>query len=150
MYDSKTAEKFQPLKSSFELGNDEKRAHIALATHAEYQREQYETAPVFRFEPFALKDVYVETECGVLDWQEIRDKAPRRETHEAEVLDRDFDPFDEKYGGRHNLVETVMGFIRDETFHEPIVLQGDAGAGKSSFTIRLSAELLKEGFHFVI
>lgn len=146
MYDGKTAEKFQPLKSSFELGNDEKRAHIALATHAEYQREQYETAPVFRFEPFALKNVYVETECGVLDWREIHDKAPRREAQDAERADRNFSPFDEKYGGRHNLVETVMGFIRDETFHEPIVLQGDAGAGKSSFTIRLSAELLKEGF----
>ncbi len=144
--DSKTAEKFEPLKSFFELGNDEKLAHIALATHAEYQREQYETAPVFRFEPFALKEVYVETECGVLDWQEIREKSPRREMHEAEAPDRDFSPFDEKYGGRHNLVETVMGFIRNPEFHEPIVLQGDAGAGKSSFTIRLSAELLSEGF----
>ncbi|MBL8188387.1 MAG: pentapeptide repeat-containing protein, partial [Acidobacteria bacterium] len=147
--DSKTAEKFEPLKNFLELGNAEKLAHIALATHAEYQREQYETAPVFRFEPFALKDVYVETECGVLDWQEIREKSPRREMHEAEApdrADRDFSPFNEKYGGRHNLVETVMGFIRNPKFHDPIVLQGDAGAGKSSFTIRLSAELLSEGF----
>lgn len=146
LYDSKTKDKFEPLKSFFELGNAEKLAHVALATHAEYQREQYEAAPVFRFEPFALKNVYVETECGVLDWQQIKKHLDRRQLHGEEMPDRDFSPFDEKYGGRENLVETVMGFIRDPAFNEPIVLQGEAGAGKSSFTIRLSAELLKEGF----
>ncbi|MGE0881944.1 MAG: pentapeptide repeat-containing protein [Blastocatellales bacterium] len=145
--DRRTAEKFEPFhKAINELGNEEKRAHIALATHAEYQREQYEAAPVFRFEPFALKDVYVETECGVLEWREIKKHMDKRQAHDGEPAERDFSPFSPKHGGRHNLINTVMGFIRDPDFKEAIVLQGETGAGKSSFTIRLSTELLNAGF----
>ncbi len=39
-----------------------------------------------------------------------------------------------------------MGYITDRNFKEPIVIQGLAGAGKSSFTLRLCAELWAKGW----
>jgi hypothetical protein len=143
--DTRTAEKFAPFKTAItDLAEnvEARRASIALAAHAEYQREQYEADPVFRYEPFALKNIYVETECGALTWGEIE-----RHLHEArEHGAGSFPAFVEENGGRQDLLETVMGLVKDQSFNEAIVIQGYAGAGKSSFTLRLSVELLKAGF----
>lgn len=48
----------------------------------------------------------------------------------------------EENGGRHKLLETVMGYVTDVNFREPIVIQGSAGSGKSTFTLRLADHLL--------
>ena len=138
--DSKTAEKFAPFKSYLELGGGEERqTRKALAAHANYQRWLYEEAPVLGRSPFALKHVYIETECGKLTWSEIkpdpRSNAPR------------LNPFSEEHGGREPLMATVLNLIASPDLKEAIVVQGMAGAGKSSFTLKLCDELLKRQLH---
>lgn len=128
---TKTRDRFAPFHDRIKLGTQENRAYAALDIHAEFQREQFNERPLFNIEPFALKDIYIDTECGVCAWEQI--KAGLR-------------PFDEASGGRIDLLASVMQRITDEKFEEAIVIQGSAGAGKSSFTLRLAVRLLEEGF----
>ncbi|MGH9753699.1 MAG: pentapeptide repeat-containing protein [Blastocatellia bacterium] len=145
--DKKTAAKFAPFKDWMEMDSGRQGALAALQIHAKYQRDQYLSEPLFKREPYALGHIYVSTECGKLTWGEIRGpRDARRGEDFARSADRR-DPFSENHGGRHNLLDTVMGFITDRSFKEPIVIQGVAGAGKSSFTLRLCAELWEKGFH---
>lgn len=145
--DKKTAPKFAPFKEWIEMGGGRQGALGALQIHAKYQRDQYLSEPLFKREPYALSHIYVSTECGKLTWGEIRGpRGPRSGEDPSRPAERR-DPFSENHGGRHNLLDTVMGFITDRNFKEPIVIQGVAGAGKSSFTLRLCAELWAKGFH---
>ncbi|HRI71159.1 MAG TPA: hypothetical protein PK156_43300 [Polyangium sp.] len=145
--DTKTAPKFASFKAFLDSGSDERQALVALHLHAKYQIAQYETEPLFKREPYALKDVYVETECGKLTWKDIR-PAQDKPGHGREMAPQtSYDPFSENHGGRHDLLTTVMEYIKDVKFREAIVVQGIAGAGKSSFTLRLCAKLWEEGFH---
>ena len=138
--DGNTKEKFEPFTEYLKLGGaDEKRARKMLAQHANYQRWLFEQAPVLRVSLFALKHVYIETDCGQLKWQEINE--PQR-AHENRI-----NPFSEKHGGRKPLLETVLNLIGSKTLTEVIIIQGVAGAGKSSFTLKLCDELLKRKLH---
>lgn len=143
--DKKTAEKFAPFKDWMELDVGRRAALAALQIHAKYQRDQYESEPLFRREPYALKNIYIETECGRLTWREICGKRGARRNELPDLHSR-LDPFSENHGGRHNLLTTVMNYLVDLDFKEPIVIQGVAGAGKSSFTLRLCSELWAKGF----
>ncbi len=110
-------------------------AQSYLAAHHAWLRHQYRNARLWGREPFALEEVYVETECGSLRWREIADeKNPR-------------DPFrgDEASGGRHDLVAAAVEHILDPVRREPLVVQGPPGSGKSAFTLRLANELLDRG-----
>ncbi|HMY20804.1 MAG TPA: hypothetical protein PKA58_30980, partial [Polyangium sp.] len=145
--DTETAAKFASFKTYLDIGTEERQTAVALRLHAKYQIAQYETDPLFKREPYALKNVYVDTECGKLTWKAIR-AGQDKPGHGREMSpDTACDPFSENYGGRHDLLNTVMGYIKDEKFREAIVVQGIAGAGKSSFTLRLCAKLWEEGFH---
>lgn len=128
-----TIEKFSPLR---EILARDGSSEAALLEHAQYQRALYEERPVFGKEVFALRHVYIDTECGVLKWGEIRDESTEKDR---------IDPFDEEYGGRHRLGAEVLRLIADPTFNDAIVIQGVAGAGKSAFTQWLSAELVRRG-----
>ncbi len=106
-----------------------------LAAHHAWLRWQFQGAKMWEREPFSLKNIYIETECGKLAWARISD---------------DEDPCDafidsEKCGGRESLVEVVMDLIREKDFREPIVVQGPPGCGKSAFTYRIANELLDLG-----
>jgi uncharacterized protein YjbI with pentapeptide repeats len=103
-----------------------------LAAHHAWLRWQFREAPVLGREPYALADVYVETECGQLSWGELSN-------------DRTIDPFEEKHGGRTSLVDAVLSHFADPVSREPIVVQGPAGSGKSAFTLRLADRLIDEG-----
>ena len=145
----KSKEKFAPFTEYTQLPSAEaRRAKKALSEHAQYQRWQYEQEPVLRKSPFALQHVYIDTECGILTWQQIGKKTDRHNP-QFESEQEKIDPFveAEKNGGRHNLLTTVMQYILDPAFREAIVIQGTAGAGKSSFTIRLCVELLEKCLH---
>jgi hypothetical protein len=145
--DKKTATKFAPFKEWMEMDSGRQGALAALQIHAKYQRDQYLSEPLFKREPYALQHIYVETECGKLTWGEIRGPRDARHGGDFARSAERCDPFSENYGARHNLLDTVIGFIADRRFKEPIVIQGVAGAGKSSFTLRLCAELWEKGFH---
>ena len=78
----------------------------------------------------------------MLDWKTIEDKVKES----AVGLER-FDPFKEskEAGGRRKMLDTVMSLLRDNSFHDAIVIQGPAGSGKSAFTLRLCSELIECG-----
>jgi hypothetical protein len=144
--DKKTAPKFAPFKEWTEMDSGRQAALAALQIHAKYQRDQYLSEPLFKREPYALQHIYVSTECGKLAWGEIRGTRDARRGEDLARPAERCDPFSEYHGGRHNLLDTVMGYITDRNFKEPIVIQGVAGAGKSSFTLRLCAELWAKGW----
>lgn len=110
-------------------------ANDYLALHRAWNRFQFENERVLGRESFSLAQVYVETECGKLTWGEIN-------TGRSLALD----PFDEKNGDRQSLVSTTVDLIENPAFRDAIVIQGTAGAGKSSFTLRLANELEAHGF----
>jgi hypothetical protein len=143
----KTAPKFEPFKEWMEMDGGRQSALAALQIHAKYQRDQYLSESLFKREPYALQHIYVDTECGKLTWGEIRGPRDARRGEGFAGPAQRRDPFSENHGGRHNLLDTAMGFITDRNFKEPVVIQGVAGAGKSAFTLRLCAELWAKGFH---
>jgi GTPase SAR1 family protein len=108
-------------------------ARFMLAKHADYQRSLYEESPVLRISPFALKHVYIETDCSELTWADVKDK------------NRTENPFNIKTEDRKPLLETVMRLIKSKELENAIIIQGIAGSGKSSFTLRLCNELLEKG-----
>ncbi|MBA3240576.1 MAG: pentapeptide repeat-containing protein [Acidobacteria bacterium] len=141
-----TAEKFAPFKEYIELGGaKERQAYKALADHARYQRWLFEEAPVLGKSPFALQHIYVETDCGRLAWGNInppeRRPIPQRLV-EIQNPSPKVDPFSEQFGGRKSLLKTVMDLIGDPQLKEPILIQGAAGSGKSSLTLRLCVALM--------
>lgn len=138
--DGGTREQFAPFTEYLKLGgSEEKRSRKLLARHANYQRWLFERAPVLRVSPFALKHVYIDTDCGRLKWGEINQ--PQR------AQGNRVNPFAEEHGGRRPLLDTVLELIGSKTLGEAIVVQGIAGAGKSSFTLQLCDELLKRRLH---
>jgi hypothetical protein len=107
-----------------------------LAAHQAWLRWQYQESPVFGQEPFALKDVYIETECGKLPWSEINDSGQTQRV----------DAFQESRGGREVLLDSVLERIADPAFKDLVVVQAGPGSGKSAFTLRLANELADHGF----
>jgi Pentapeptide repeats (8 copies) len=130
--DGETAEKFQPFRRLVSMGTVGQSPFAALENHQEYQRRLFQRAPLFNTEPFALDHIYVDTDCSLLQWGDIR--SGRK------------DPFD-THLPRRPLLSTVMDLITDHRLDDAIVIQGVAGAGKSSFTLRLCVELMDRGFH---
>jgi hypothetical protein len=107
-----------------------------LAAHHAWLRWQFCESPVLAQEPYSLKDVYIETECGQLKWGEINDGKP----------DFKVDAFQQAYGGRHGLVQTTLAMLENKDFRDLIVVQAVPGSGKSAFALRIANELLKQGF----
>ncbi len=109
-----------------------------LAAHQGWLQYQFNDAPVFNREPYALSDVYIEPQCGVLKWQQIQDDK--------------VDPFtdSDECGGRQSLLDTVLGLMGDPTFSDFITIQAGPGAGKSAFTLRLANELVDKGLHPIL
>lgn len=137
--DGKNMEKFAPLRNW--LGIDAKDAHVRLALrrHVQYTRWLFEEAPLLDEEPYALQHIYIDTGCGVLTRKELQEK-DRRGRPKRDPFDRDA-----VNGGEHSLVNTVLGYIRDPDFDDVIIIQGSAGAGKSSFAKHLAAMLAVDG-----
>ena len=106
---------------------------------------QFNDAPVWGREPFALRDVYVETECGRLAWSAMAQTS-------GATPNSSFDPFvdSDETGGRHNLVETTIELISDPDFRELIIVQGTPGCGKSAFTLRLANVLVATGLRPIL
>lgn len=135
-----TAARFEPFTKRLSLA-DNTAAYAALNAHIERQRWLFQDRPVPNTEPFTLEDVYVDTDCGKLMWKDF----PGPNGRKREVTGEKFDQFSEKFGGRHPLLETVLGYLCDPKFNDAVVIQGAPGCGKSSFTLRLANVLRREG-----
>jgi len=147
-----TEREFAAFKNLMGLDNTSYQTQTILNQHLEYQSWLFHEAPVFRQEPFALAHIYLDTECGVLQWQEIEkvDKGLNSRSKYSSFLNEEVEqkllnPFSESDSPRVNLLDTVKDYIGEPDFNEPIIIQGVAGAGKSSFTLRLVSELVEEG-----
>ena len=107
-----------------------------LAAHQAWLRWQFRDSPVMGQEPYALRDVYIETECGCLPWGDINEAKPGQTV----------DAFRQANGGRLALVDAVLGRMADPAFKDLIVVQAGPGSGKSAFTLRIADELMAQGF----
>jgi hypothetical protein len=109
-----------------------------LAAHQAWLFWQYHDAPVFQKEPYSLANVYIEPECGSLQWKQVEDDKK--------------DPFqdDDECGGREPMLETVLTLMGDPGFSDLITIQAGPGAGKSAFTHRLSSALIDEGLQPIL
>ena len=84
-----TRDRFAALSDAFRFGSTEERIRAAWQDHFEYQRYLFEDKPVFSEEPFALADVYVDTQCGALRWQDVvdaRSQSGRTEQSHGQVV----------------------------------------------------------------
>jgi hypothetical protein len=135
----KSMEKFDPLFRWLELPADGRLSRAALRRHAEYVSWVFNKAPVLQCEPYALADVCIEADCSKLTHGDLRKEPSPNRPRPNPFLEGDVN------GGRHPLLETVMEYVADPKFREAIVIQGSAGSGKSTFTIRLADHLRREG-----
>jgi uncharacterized protein YjbI with pentapeptide repeats len=125
----KTRERFAPFAERIALGSNDGKLRNALLEHADTQRWLFEERPVLGAEAFALGDVYTEPTCTVLRWGEI---GPAR------------NPFDPQLP-RKELLGSVFQIFSDPDYRDAVFVQGPAGSGKSSFTVRLCAALFEAG-----
>lgn len=142
--DGSTNKKFDPFYRLLKLDNPLKRAKQALRKHVTYQRWLYEERRILGEEPYALRHTYVRTDCGDLRWSNFAEREKeRKEGGEKPEIDAFRDHPD--HGGRQDLLEAVFRHLSEKTFDDLIVIQGPAGTGKSSFTLRLCHELIGKG-----
>jgi hypothetical protein len=135
-----TKDKFSPFTEYLKLGGaEEKRARMMLAQHANYQRWLFEQAPVLKISPFALKHIYIDTDCKKTTWGELN-KTNLSPQDKAKFLDDSSDD-------RQPLLKSVIDLIKSPVLSDAIIIQGTAGSGKSSFTLKLYNELLKRRLH---
>jgi hypothetical protein len=138
--DGRVKEKFDPLFRLLELHGLESPTYAFLRRHLDYQLWRFTKAPALgKGGALTLQTPLAQTftplDCGVLRWGEIR--ASRTTSMEGPRRS----PFDEDFGGRRPLLDTVIDLIGDPNFKEAIVVQGTAGAGKSAFTLQLCQAL---------
>lgn len=124
--DGKTKDKFEPLRLWLQLDSAARHVRASLRRHGEYLSWLFHEAPVLRTEPYGLAEVYVETDCREMTHSDFKGKKESKADHKP-------------------LMEKVMGYVARADFKDAIVIQGVAGVGKSSFTLRLSDELIQMG-----
>lgn len=124
----------------------------ALKEHHRYQRRLFEEAPVLGKSPFALQDIYIDMHCGHLKWKEINHAGQSLLSglSEADAEAKVKNPFSERDSERQSLLSTVLDLIGDTQLTEPIIIQGSAGSGKSSFTLKLCVELQRLGLYPIL
>ncbi|MEL4894455.1 pentapeptide repeat-containing protein, partial [Crocosphaera sp. Alani8] len=142
-----TEKEFSAFKALTFLDNSKTKLEKILDRHLEYQCWLFNEKNVFRSEPFALNHIYLNTECGTLKYSEIKSQTTNKsgdliDNQDSEKLKN---PFSEKDAKRVDLLNTVLKYMGKKKFNEPIIIQGVAGSGKSSFTLKLVEELKEQG-----
>jgi len=132
-------EKFASFTAWLQLDTDDRRLDALLRSHAELQRSELNDQPALGIEPFSISDVYLEPQCGVVQWNVIRDGV---EGQSGRIR---VDPFAESSAPRQDLMAKVLDLMRDRRFNDAIIIQGAPGSGKSTFTKRLCVQLQDEG-----
>lgn len=127
-----TRQRFAPFRELIEAGSHQVTLRNAIFDHAETQRWLFEEHSVLGTESFSLARVYVEPDATQLCWEDIcRTGEPT-------------DPFNPALS-REPLLDVVSKALTDPAYNDALLIQGPAGSGKSSFTLRLCAELMGSG-----
>ncbi|MDX2030217.1 MAG: pentapeptide repeat-containing protein [Blastocatellia bacterium] len=130
-----TREKFAPWTSYVQSGaSGRHRARLALKQHQFFQEWLFERAPMLGYSPFPLSRIYLQPECSEFRWKDLNARGPARP-----------DPFLVPETERKDLAERVWHYLLAPNVKTPIIIQGVAGTGKSSFTLRLCRELRLQG-----
>lgn len=149
--DQRTSRRFEPLFRFWQQDQERNRRLAYLRLHAEHEQHQFNHGPVFNREVFSLNDIYIELDCGQMTWGEItgqpensdREAYGRAETRSVERKN----PFKEEKDQRKALWDCVKPLLFNSNAREPIVIQGVAGSGKSTFTRWLTSELTNQGLY---
>lgn len=112
---------FSDFIESIKNKKDEEKARILLKEHADYQKWLFEEKPLFEEKEFSLNDIYVQMKCNNIN--------------PSSSIEWDAD-----------LGHKVFSYIENDEFNQPIIIEGTAGSGKSSFTLWLCAELIERGY----
>jgi uncharacterized protein YjbI with pentapeptide repeats len=139
--DGRVKEKFEPLFLLMEVGGREVTTYSFLQRHLDYQLWRFTNAPALGKSGALtlhtpLAEIFTPLDCGFLRWGQIR-----RASHAGAPQGRRRSPFDEDFGDRVSLLDTVLDLMRDPHFKDAIVVQGTAGSGKSAFTLQLCQKL---------
>jgi hypothetical protein len=139
--DGRLKEKFDPVFRLMELSGSEVSTYAFLRRHLEYQLWRFNGAPALGKGgalsiKSALSTIFTPLDCGLLTWGEIL-----RGNKAASPQEQRRSAFDEDFGGRQSLLDTVISLISRPDFTDVIVVQGTAGAGKSAFTLQLCGAL---------
>lgn len=112
---------FSNFIESIKNKKDEEKARILLKEHADYQKWLFKEKPLFEEKDFSLSDIYVRMKCSNIN--------------SSSALEKDID-----------LGRKVFSYIENDEFNQPIIIEGTAGSGKSSFTLWLCTELINRGY----
>ncbi len=136
---------FQAVINHLELGkkDEEIKARKDLENYAYLNNYFFTSESVFFENNYSLSDIYEQVECGCLSWKEICNRQNRDDLGYNRPK-KALDVFDEETGGRE-LINKIVSELIDGDYNEPIVIQGPAGSGKSSFTLWLNNKLMEEG-----
>lgn len=106
-----------------------------LALHRAWIRHLFEAAPVLGHDELTLERIHAPLECVEQTWREVRAGAatahlPHHATGDA--------------------LAAALRYLGDPSTRDVLVIQGPAGAGKSTFMLRLARELDRRGLHPVL
>jgi hypothetical protein len=143
--EGKQSGKFDPLFRLLSLDPRLPAAFAAVQRHIDYQLWRLSEATALGTAgPMSVRlplgKLYVPLDCGVLSWKDARELSSVRRGVQVRES-----PFDETHGGRTELVAEVMRLIGEPAFNDAIVLEGVAGAGKSTSTLYLCKVLREAG-----
>ncbi len=137
----KTSDKFKPWSDYLQGGGSERyRLRLALKEHLLLQRWLFDESPLLGNSPFSLKDVFLDLECSEFAWEELVENKRKLETGRLSKRQA-IDPFLVHEDARKPLLDRAMHYVTTQEENEIVIIQGGAGTGKSSFTIRLCQEL---------
>ena len=111
----------------------------ALQTHGKEILSRYFEESVWGQQGLTLDKSYVDLDCGSLTWGNITESIRKGEG-------AGLNPLDESSAPRTNLLAATLDWLQKENHQEFLVIEGSPGSGKSSFTIRLAAKLIEQGY----
>lgn len=126
LVDASVKKKFGKFISLVEGKTDLEKAQMALKEYGYYQKWLFDEKKLFDEKDFSLNDVYVNSDCFDLTKDYYLN-------------------YDSYRNVKPDLGNKVLSYITNPNFNAPIIIEGTAGSGKSSFTLKLCKDLIEHG-----